>query len=574
VSDRDLAVVVAERLGADALRRLRSLRRRLWLRRSLRVGAIATAAAVGGIAVVQLAARTVALEIAPWLMASVAAVALLAWAIMSWRLRPSLTDAARGADAELALRERLGTALELVVEPDADDPLVAELAARQLADARSRLASADLRSAFRPRVERRPSVAGGVALALLVVLIVWPNPQDSVLRDRQAARDASRDVAQRIEDVARDAEQQGADTPDPRRDALIEQLRKLAQQLREGGDDRQDVLAKIGAVQEQLARLTDPQAAVKDAGLTQLAEQISKAATGKENANPDGDPDQAAKDLEALKDQVKSMSSAQAAARAEALQRAAQGAASTQPEVAQRLAEAADALDKAARTGDPQDQQAAEDALQRAADAVRGAEQDRQLQRTVARAQSALQDGARQVARAGQPQRANPEERVGLGRDRQPRDRLVTANVEQADRHGSRRKRVHDCPVHRDLLVLGWRCGPLDEQELGAEQADAFGAERNRPLGLSRRADVGQERDRDLVASHCRQRRLLERLVGGLVRRCATSLQPRGGGSIRLEHHFAAVAVDDGHGVLRHLFVTTAPGGDECENESREKKQA
>ena len=197
MSDRDLAALIIERLGPDALRRLRSLRRRLWLRRSLRVGVIATAAAIGGIAVVQLAARTVALEIAPWLMAAVAAVALLGWAIVSWRLRPSLTDAARGADAELALRERLGTALELIVVPEPEDPLVAELAGRQLADARTRLASADLRSAFRPQVERRPSLAGGIALALLVVLVVWPNPQDSVLRDRQAARDASHEVAQR-----------------------------------------------------------------------------------------------------------------------------------------------------------------------------------------------------------------------------------------------------------------------------------------------------------------------------------------------------------------------------------------
>ncbi|MEX0626138.1 MAG: hypothetical protein WD402_06310, partial [Chloroflexota bacterium] len=191
MTDRSLAARIADRLGSDALRRLRSLRRRLWLRRSVRVAGIALAAALGGIALVQLVARTVALEIAPWLMAAVAAVALVAWAVVSWRLRPSLTDAARGADAELALRERLGTALELISEPDPEDPLAAELAARQIADARTRLASADLRAAFRPRIARRPSAGSGVALALLVVLIAWPNPQDALLRDRQAARDAS-----------------------------------------------------------------------------------------------------------------------------------------------------------------------------------------------------------------------------------------------------------------------------------------------------------------------------------------------------------------------------------------------
>jgi hypothetical protein len=194
--------------------------------------------------------------------------------IASWRARPSLTDAARGADAELALRERLGTALELIAEPAPEDPLAAEMAERQLADARTRLASADLRAAFRPHVARRPSAAGGIA-GLLIVLIGGRTPADAILRTARR-RDASQ-VAERIEEVARDAEEQGAETEDPRRDALVEQLRRLARQLREGGDDRQEVLAKIGAVQEQRARLTDPQAAVKDAGLTQLAQQISKA---------------------------------------------------------------------------------------------------------------------------------------------------------------------------------------------------------------------------------------------------------------------------------------------------------
>src|SRR6185503_4352375 len=108
------------------------------------------------------------------------------------------------------LRERLGTALELIAEPDPDDPLATELAARQLTDARARLASADLRAAFRLRIARRPSTAGRLALALLLVIIVCPNPQDALLHDRQAARDASRRVAERIEELVRDAEGQAS----------------------------------------------------------------------------------------------------------------------------------------------------------------------------------------------------------------------------------------------------------------------------------------------------------------------------------------------------------------------------
>jgi hypothetical protein len=173
MTDRTVAAAIAARLGPDALARLRSLRRRLWLRRSLRVAAIAAAAAIAGLAAIQLVARTVALEIAPWLMGAVVVFAVAAWAAISWRRRPSLVDAARGADAELGLRERIGTALELITSPRLDDPGAAELEARQLADARARLAASDLRTAFRPRVARRPTAAGGVALALLPTRRTW-----------------------------------------------------------------------------------------------------------------------------------------------------------------------------------------------------------------------------------------------------------------------------------------------------------------------------------------------------------------------------------------------------------------
>jgi hypothetical protein len=404
VSERALIAALEQRLGRASVERMQSLRRRLWLRRAAAGAFVALAAALVGTALIQLVARTFPLESAPLAMAAFAALVLVAWLGWAVRQRPSLVAAAHRADAELDLRERLGTALELIAGDTATgaDAAAAELAERQLIDARNRLAEIELRRTFRPTVRRRPVLAGGAALALLIILTVWPNPQDLVLDQRRAAREASRQVAEKVEKVAGEAERRGAETQDPERDKLVQQLRELARQLRQNGDDRQATLARIGSVQEQLSRQTDPRAATKDAALTQLARSVSRAATGDEQSNQDGRTEQAARDLEALADRMGQQSAADTSRTADALERVAQSTVGTHPEVAQQLGAAADALRQAARTGTEQDRQAAADALRRAADALRGAEQDRQLQQDVARAQSALSDGARQVARAGQ----------------------------------------------------------------------------------------------------------------------------------------------------------------------------
>ena len=70
--------VAAERMGADALKRLGRLRRRLWWRRAVRSGLLVLAVALLAIALVQLVARAFPIEYARWIQAGVVAVALLA----------------------------------------------------------------------------------------------------------------------------------------------------------------------------------------------------------------------------------------------------------------------------------------------------------------------------------------------------------------------------------------------------------------------------------------------------------------------------------------------------------------
>src|SRR5918996_3786748 len=274
MSARTVSAAVARRLGPDTLARLRSLRGRLWWRRAVRAGMLAIAATVLGVALVQLLARAFPFEHAPFVQLGVVGLGALAWAIQSIRLRPSLVEAARRADEELALRQRLGTALELAGR-QTDDPLEA----RQLADARARLNAVDLRRAFRPQLARRPLAVAGLGLTMTLLLVAWPNPQDDIVAQRRAAREAAERVAERVEDVADEVGEENVENPDPRREELERQLRELAEQLREQGDDREATLARIGSVQEELSRMADPQAAERDAGLTQLARAASRAVT-------------------------------------------------------------------------------------------------------------------------------------------------------------------------------------------------------------------------------------------------------------------------------------------------------
>ena len=252
--ERQLLAEVRARMGADAARRLRRLRLRLWLRRAIRGAVVAAAAALGAVALVQLVARSVALEAAPLIDLAIAAIALVAWLAWCGVRRPTLVDTARRADDELGLRERLATSLELAVADPPDGP-AGELVELQLRDARAQLATVDEPHAFRPTVARRPALAAVGAVAFVALLAVWPNPQDGVIADRRAARNAAQEVANRVEQIANRAERPG-EANDPRRQALIDELRNLVRQLRAQGNDRQATLARIGSVQEQLARMT------------------------------------------------------------------------------------------------------------------------------------------------------------------------------------------------------------------------------------------------------------------------------------------------------------------------------
>jgi hypothetical protein len=106
---------------------------------------------------------------------------------------------------------------------------------------------------------------------------------------------------------------------------------------------------------------------------------------------------------------------------------------------------------------------------------------------------------------------AHAEERVGLGRHRQRGERLVGAGVEGADDERAAFERLRDVAQGLRLLVLVGQLGAVEEEELGAQQSDALGAEPHRLGRLRRGAEVGEDLDARAVARRAGLMRALAR---------------------------------------------------------------
>ena len=132
-----------------------------------------------------------------------------------------------------------------------------------------------------------------LALAPVVLL---PNPQDVAIAQARQIREEAVAQAERIEKLAEELEKQGANADDPRT-RLAKELRDLAKQLRENPGALDQNLAKLGSIEAALRAQLDPANEQRAAALNALSRGLSRAATGNAQANPDGDPEQAEKDL-------------------------------------------------------------------------------------------------------------------------------------------------------------------------------------------------------------------------------------------------------------------------------------
>ncbi|MGQ9889609.1 MAG: hypothetical protein ACUVSX_14135, partial [Aggregatilineales bacterium] len=230
-------VVRAWERRARAQRALRWLPRGLWAGLALGIGAA-------------LAARlfpALSAERAAAVAAAVVALAGLIGPLLAWLQPRSLLAAARRFDLEFNLGERTSTALELA---EGRIRTRDDLAARQIADAWAAASAVDVRARLPLRVDGRAWLLAAALAAVLIALLLLPNPQAEAA-SASTARDAA--LAQARDDLA-DATQEVAaisPLPDDQRQALLEQLERAAQTLGEQQVTAEEVFAALAGAQSR-----------------------------------------------------------------------------------------------------------------------------------------------------------------------------------------------------------------------------------------------------------------------------------------------------------------------------------
>ena len=287
------------------------------------------------------------------------------------------------------------------------DPEVHEaLVRRQRADALHSL-RATPHDMFRPRLSRTPALTTLVTGLAIVALIGLPNPQDAVIARDARIRDAAAQQAQTIDKAADKLAAKSQDPNDPRT-RLAKDLRDLAQQLRDRPDQLDANLARLGSIEDDLQASIDPSTEQRASALTSLSRSLSQATTGKQDANPTGDPKQAQKDLADASAKLDTMTPQERqdlAAKLAALQ---QTADATDGAAGAALRDAAQSL----ATGDIA---SAKQALDRLAKALDAAKNKIDVNRDLASAASQLQDSRHQLADAGRPGTSGQAGQSGQG---------------------------------------------------------------------------------------------------------------------------------------------------------------
>lgn len=329
-------------------------------------------------------------------LALLAGVLLLVGAVVAlvivW-LRPrTQLHLARIFDQRLSLAERLVTAVEIATgrlraEPAmADAQLVNTIRAAQRVDARSLLPL---------RFSRWALLAAGVLALGLVLALVLPNPQESVLLQRDAIRTA---MAEQIEELEAVKEQvtEAEGLTETEREALLKELEEAIAGLEEGRATPEEALAALSEAEQELAKLQDPEAAGLEKGLERAGEQVadSELTQALAEALAKAQYGEAAEALESLGSEIgEGLTPEQELELARQLAEAAEALAEADPELAEQLAQAAESLDAG-------DIEGAREALRAAAQEMGEAGARVERQETVEEALTELQEGREAIAEA------------------------------------------------------------------------------------------------------------------------------------------------------------------------------
>ncbi|MFB3880306.1 MAG: hypothetical protein ACE149_03535 [Armatimonadota bacterium] len=251
-------------------RSIRALRLRVRLLIALRLAVISVGIVGGGAALAVAALRLRDIWYPPLAPEVALAAALLAslGAGLLWPLSDRLV--AVSADRRLGLRDRIGSALHFLRAGARSG-----MAEAAIGDALEHLGSVRPGEAFPVRKVRGMTVAG-ICIAALGLAQLLPIPALLLSPREREEKDELRQLAARIEPVAKDLEEASAKADDEGGQQASKQLRKLGERLERGQLDKKQALLDMAKIEKQLQRLDQRLARPKTA--EEAARSLEKAA--------------------------------------------------------------------------------------------------------------------------------------------------------------------------------------------------------------------------------------------------------------------------------------------------------
>jgi len=297
-------------------------------------------------------------------------------------------------DRVFNLKERLSTALELE-KPGVSSIPYLELASRQLADTLEHVHQIDLHRKLPIRL-RKVNILGSLLLILAILMVSWRGEHffklAAIQRQIQAA--IADQIAQ-IEDLRSEVNQNEQLIPESR-DELLQTLDQAVNQL-EHAQSAEEAVSILTETEAQLQSLADPQAQERSQALQEAGDSLSQQdgspleSIGEQLAA--GELGSAAQEISEIN--ISTLTGEERQALADQLEETAQALGSTNPELAESLTQAADAL----RSGDDQ---TAQEALAQAAQSIQQTGQQAAQSAAAQQAASQIAQGQQQVLQAGQ----------------------------------------------------------------------------------------------------------------------------------------------------------------------------
>ncbi|MFN4294136.1 MAG: hypothetical protein ACK4JD_08395 [Thermoflexales bacterium] len=317
--------------------------------------------------------------------------------------RTSPIQWARAFDQRFGLQERTSTALEigegrLSVRND----LIRNIQRR---DAERVTESMDARRLMPLRVSRRDAIVSLIFLIALVCAILLPNPQQQVLAQREQLRQT---IAQQIEQLAQAKQMiENSALSDAQKQAAVQALDEARRKLEDPNVTPEEALAAINEAQSRLDALNDQAAQQQAEDLRRAGESLAPDAltNALAHALANENFDRAANEMRNLTNSSETgqpLSEEEMQRAANQLDQMARSVQNSDPELAQRLREAAQNM----REGDIQ---AAQQQLDQAAQSLERAQETREASQALDRAQSQAEAARQAIARqASQPQSQRP----------------------------------------------------------------------------------------------------------------------------------------------------------------------